>query len=36
MNLQIQKRNGDIVEFQKEKVVDALTKAFFKVVLPMM
>jgi ribonucleoside-triphosphate reductase len=31
MNLQIQKRNGDIVEFQKEKVVDALTKAFLEV-----
>ena len=31
MNLQIQKRNGDIVEFQKEKVIDALTKAFLEV-----
>ena len=31
MELMIRKRNGNIVEFKKEKVVDALTKAFLEV-----
>ena len=31
MELMIRKRNGNIVEFRKEKVIDALTKAFLEV-----